>query len=346
MTNYQTAGQSIAANYDLYPSDLFEALKTLVSIKRPAIIWGQPGLGKSSVCMQVAEALKLKPLDVRINLLDAVDLRGIPWRDPDTGQTKWAPPDFLPREDSTEGHLLILDELASGKPSIQAALYQLVLDRRLGEYTLPENVAIVACSNRETDRAVVHQMPTPLASRFIHLNMAVSNTDWRAWAIQNNLSPEVIFFLQYRPDLLLDFNPESADRAFPCPRTWHFVSDIISSPTRMSADVERSILIGTVGAAAAVEFSAFLDVCRELPNPQMIIEDPDNAQIPVNDSQLIALCGSLYRLADPFNMSAISTYAKRLRREIGQYLVDACVTRDPCLRETSGYIDWAVAQSN
>ncbi len=339
-----TVAESIAANYELPPSELTPVVKHLVSIRRPLIIWGPPGVGKSAICRQVADSLSLQYIDIRVLLLDLVDLRGIPYRN-ENGQTAWATPDFLPEEGSTDGFLINLDELASGKPSIQAALYQLVLDRQIGEYRLPENAAIVACSNRQTDRAVVHKMPTALASRFVHFDISVSHADWMAWAAANSIAPEVIFFLQYRPNHLHHFDPESASKTFPCPRTWEFVSEAISAPNHLNAEGERSMLVGAVGEAAAIEFSSFLEVCRELPHPKTILDDPHSALIPEEDSQLIALCGTLYRMADQFNMDALAVYAKRLRSEVGQFLIDSCVRRDPLLRETSGFISWATHAS-
>ena len=341
-----TAQESLAADYDLPPSELFPVVRHLVSIKRPLIIWGPPGVGKSAICRQVADALNLQYIDVRVLLMDLVDLRGLPFRN-ELNQTSWAAPDFLPpadgqpTEEGKTGFLINLDELASGKPSIQAALYQLVLDRAIGQYRLPDNAVIVACSNRLSDRAVVHRMGTALATRFLHLNLSVSNPDWYTWARANNIAPQVLFFLQYRPDLLHNFDPESTSQTFPCPRTWEFVSDAISTPNGLTGDAERSMLVGAVGQAAAIEFSSFLDVCRELPHPQTVLDDPLSSPVPENDSHLLALCGTLYRIADRNNLDAIFAYARRLRFEVATFLADSCVQRYPELIQTSAYSDWA-----
>ena len=101
---------------------------------------------------------------------------------------------------------------------VQASLYQLLLDRKVGEYELPEGASLIACGNRETDRGVVHRMPTPLASRFVHLEIRVDAEDWMGWGAANGIVPEVLYFA-YRPDLLHQFDPQSTEKAFPCPRT-------------------------------------------------------------------------------------------------------------------------------
>ena len=214
---------------------------------------------------------------------------------------------------------------------VQAALYQLVLDRKVGEYELPEGASLIACGNREKDRGVVHRMPTPLASRFVHLEIRVDAEDWLEWGAAHSIAPEVLFFITYEPDLLHRFDPQSKERAFPCPRTWEFVSNILKHRNGLDPLTERALFRGTVGEAAAVEFSAFLNVWRELPHPRAVLNDPGNADIPENASALMALCGSLYRLATDVTMDAIVTFAQRLRREVGESLVGACVRRDPAL---------------
>ena len=298
----------ISAEYSLRPSELADTLALLVEARQPAIVWGPPGCAKSQIVQQVVAQAGREYIDVRALLLDPVDLRGIPWRD-GHDRTRWAPPAFLPPSDADGRWLVNLEELPSAAPMVQAALYQLVLDRRCGEYELPDGAALIACGNRETDRGVVHRMPTPLASRFVHLEIRVDAPDWGAWGAGNGIAPEVLFFIQMRPESLHRFDPQSAEKAFPCPRTWEFVSNIVHRRNGLDPAVERALFRGAVGEAAAVEFCAFLKVWRDLPHPRAVIDDPEHAPIPGNASALIALCGSLYRMADDVNLGAIVTYA-------------------------------------
>ena len=376
------APAAIAADYTLRPSELADTLTLLVEARQPCIVWGPPGCAKSDIARQVAAALGRLYIDVRALLLDPVDLRGIPWRSMnvlermlaeivvqecrDEGmatdvpaivqryeaiaelldqRTRWAPPSFLPPSHSGEQFLINLEELPSAVPMVQAALYQLVLDRRVGEYALPEGAALIACGNRETDRGVVHRMPTPLASRFVHLEVRVDAKDWCAWGAANGIAPEVLFFIELEPTLLHHFDPQSKEKAFPCPRTWEFASNIVKLRNGLNPAVERALFRGTVGEAAAVEFTSFLKVCRELPHPRAIVNDPENADIPGNASTLMALCGALYKLATDVNFDAIVTYAKRLRREVGESLVGACLRRTPSLQRSPGFIRWAAAKT-
>ena len=334
----------ITADYSLKPSELAETLALLVEARQPCLVWGPPGCAKSQIAQQVAAAAGRTYVDVRALLLDPVDLRGIPWRD-DRGRTRWAPPVFLPPSDDTGLWLVNLEELPSAVSMVQAAMYQLALERKCGEYELPDGASLIACGNRESDRGVTHRMPTPLASRFVHLEIRADVPDWCAWGAAHGIAPEVLFFIQMRPELLHQFDPQSKEKAFPCPRTWEFVSNIARRRRDLSPVALRALVRGTVGQAAAVEFCGFLEVWRELPHPHTIINDPDGAPVPDNPSALIALCGSLYRLADDINLSAIVTYAQRLRREVGEFLIGSCVRRDPALQHTPAFIQWASAKT-
>ena len=339
-----TLPENISADYTLRPSELADVLALLVEARQPTMVWGPPGSAKSMLVRQVAGAASRWYVDVRALLLDLVDLRGIPWRDED-GRTRWAPPVFLPPSDDPGLWLINLEELPSALPMVQAALYQLMLERKCGEYELPEGASLVACGNRENDRGVVHRMPAPLANRLVHLEIRVDAKDWCAWAAANGIAPEVLFFIEYEPELLHQFHPESKEHAFPSPRSWEFASNILKHRNGLDPATERALFRGTVGEAAAVEFTSFLKVCRELPHPRAVLNDPENADIPDNASALMALCGSLYRMASDVNMDAIVTYATRLRREVGESLVSACVRREPALQRSPAFIRWAAAKT-
>ena len=339
-----TEPDTISADYSLRPSELASTLALLVEARQPVVVWGGPGCAKSQIAQQVAAQAGREYVDVRALLLDPVDLRGIPWRD-GADRTRWAPPAFLPPSDADGSWLINLEELPSALPMVQAALYQLVLDRKCGEYELPEGAALIACGNREGDRGVVHRMPAPLASRFVHLEIRVDATDWCAWGAANGIAAEVLFFVSMRPELLHAFNPQSMEKAFPCPRTWEMASNIVHRRGGLDPVAERALYRGTVGEAAAVEFSAFLKVWHELPHPRTVIDDPEGAVVPGNASALIALCGSLYRMADDINLGAIVTYATRLRREVGEFLVGSCIRREPALQHTQAFIQWAATKT-
>ena len=169
-----------------------------------------------------------------------------------------------------------------------------------------------------------------------------------AWGAANGIAPEVLFYIQMQPRHAAPASIPSRARTAFCvslaPGKW-FPTSCNTAGTVSILSVERALFRGTVGEAAAVEFSAFLKVWRELPHPRAIIDDPENAAVPENASALIALCGSLYRMADDINLGAIVTYATRLRREIGEFLVGSCIRRDPDLQRSPAFIRWAAART-
>lgn len=255
------------------PSRVSDVLHELLSTRWPAFLWGPPGVGKSSVVAAVAKDLGLDILDVRASLLDPTDLRGIPTVE--GGVARWCPPGFLPTEKDSAG-VLFFDELNAAPPLVQASLYQLTLDRRVGEYELPEGWRIVAAGNRAEDSSVTFRMPSALANRFIHLGFEADLEDWRLWALDHGVHPVVLGFLATRPELL--FNMADTARGFPTPRSWEMVSDIVHTFGR-DGNV-RDVILGAVGEAASIEFLAYCDQALSEESIRKILENPDKAKLP------------------------------------------------------------------
>lgn len=322
------------------PSQIVTALETLLAIRQPAFLWGAPGVGKSKVVSQLASRKGLELIDVRAVLLDPVDLRGIPRID-DNGNAVWCTPSFLPK--SGEG-VLFLDELNTAPPLVQAACYQLILDRKLGEYTLPEGWTIIAAGNRDSDRAVTHRMPSALANRLVHLVFEPDLEDWLDWAEANDIEPKLQSFLRFRPKLLHAFDPKRDEKAFPSPRTWEFASRILSaSPDAESA---RGLLEGAVGEGAAAECMAYLKVFDELPDVEGVLADPANAIIPDDPAVVYALCESVARKATIDTMPRLAVLASRLPVEFGVLLMRDAATVEPTIVETEAFNCWACANSD
>ncbi len=324
----------------MIPSQIARALATLVAIRRPVFLWGAPGVGKSRVVAQVAEDLGMELRDIRAVLLDPVDLRGLPTIDA-AGRARWCPPSFLP--DGGRG-ILFLDELNAAPPLVQAACYQLILDRQLGEYRLPDGWAVVAAGNREQDRAVTHRMPTALANRMVHLDFETDLDDWLCWAQGASIRPEVTAFLRFRPRLLHDFDPAVADRAFPSPRTWEYVSDMLAAGPDEA--VEYDLVRGAVGEGAAAEFAGFLRVWRDLPEPCAVLAAPHDAPVPDEPAAAYAICEALARHAAPGTMEALVCYAGRLPVEFGVLLMRDAVHADTTVVETPSFARWAQANAH
>lgn len=244
--------------------------------KRPVFLWGPPGIGKSELVEQIADDFGGHMIDLRMALMEPTDLRGIPFFDSATGTMKWAPPSDLPSAEFAETQktiILFLDELNSAPMATQAAAYQLILNRRIGEYRLPDNVVIVAAGNRETDKGVTYRMPAPLANRFIHLELAVNFDCWMDWASKKQIHPDVIGYLSFSKDSLYTFDSKSGERAFATPRSWSFVSEILEEDEdiKLSETEVTDLISGTIGEGTAVKFNAHRKYVGSLPTPAEIL---------------------------------------------------------------------------
>jgi len=316
------------------PSNVKQSLKVALQARKPVFVWGPPGVGKSDTVRQVAGELSHELIDLRAVLLDPVDLRGLPHINGDD-KAHWCQPAFLP----TNGQgILFLDELNAAPPLTQAACYQLVLDRKLGEYTLPEQWAVIAAGNRESDKAVTHRMPSALKNRFIHIDFDVDLDDWVRWALQANILTEVIAFIRFRPTLLHSFDPTKQEKSFPTPRTWEYVSDLLNAG--IPQEIEFNLIAGAVGEGAAAELAGFLRIYRDLPNPDSILLDPQNSHVPDDPATLYAICGALARKTSDNTAERIVTYAGRLPAEFSVLLIRDAKAQFPNIVNTRAFIQW------
>ena len=221
---------------------------------------------------------------------------------------------------------------------VQAAFYQLVLDRRLGEYMLPDGWVIIAARNRDGARAHKTRMPTPLRNRFVHLDFEVDAHEWSEWAIGASKRPEVIAFIRFRPQLLSAFDRDA--NAFPSPRSWEFVSRILDSGP--DASVEHEMFAGTVGTGAATEFSGFLRMFRELPNIDAILLNPSGEPVPDSPAAQYAVASALAHRASDTNFDRICLYLDRMPTAFRVLSVRDATLRDQKIKYTAGYTKWAI----
>ncbi|RMD71780.1 MAG: MoxR family ATPase, partial [Gammaproteobacteria bacterium] len=241
----------------------------------PVMLWGPPGVGKSQMVAQIGKRHGVPVIDLRLSQMEPSDLRGIPFRVGD--RVEWAVPSLLPDE---ERHgpfgILFLDEINAAPPTVSSAAYQLILDRRLGEYVVPEGWAIFAAGNRQGDRGVTYQMPAPLANRFAHFEVEVNLDDWVAWALENGIDERIIAFLRFRPERLFQFDAAANPTAFPSPRTWEFAHRALQKFDERP-DLLGAALHGSIGQAAALEFMAFLRSLDQLPDIDAILRGEEKS---------------------------------------------------------------------
>ncbi len=249
------------------PSELAIFLDDLVrnDMKLSTMIWGPPGIGKSSIVEQTAKRHGIGFIDVRLSQLAPTDLRGLPVADPATRRSHWFPPEFLPRDG--EG-ILFLDEINLAPPTMQGMAQQLILDRRVGSYSVPEGWFIFAAGNRKEDRAASFDMPAPLANRFIHLDIEPDLDSFKQYALDTGIDERIVAFVMFRPELLHKLVPQQA--AWPSPRSWAMANLLLKNSMDISA---------AIGGGAAVEFNAFRDLYLQVPDLTKILAG-DGAEQP------------------------------------------------------------------
>jgi len=241
--------------------------------QRPLFLWGPPGIGKSELVADLTKELNGYMIDLRLGQMEPTDIRGIPFYNKDSGKMDWAEPVDLPSKELAAEYpvvVLFLDEMNSAAPSVQAAAYQLILNRRVGKYKLPDNVVMVAAGNRESDKGVTYRMPTPLANRFIHQEMKVDFPSWQEWAVEHKIHKDVVGYLSFAKQDLYDFDAKSASRAFATPRSWSFVSELLEDEDG-DDDTVMNLIAGTVGEGLAVKFMAHRKVAGRMPKPEDIL---------------------------------------------------------------------------
>lgn len=307
------------------PTEILDSIRATSDAHAPLYLWGAPGIGKTAIVSAAAELLGIELLTLRANLLEPVDVLGLPTPHEDGERVRWLKPDFLPRP-GTRG-LLFLDEFAQAPQATQCALMRLV-DH------LPDGWHVIAASNRTTDRAGAGQVATHVLDRFTHVDFDVSRADWQKWAIGAGIRPEVRAFIEFRPGLLFSFDAadRQKSRAGCSPRSWDRASRIL---TTAPDSIRFELLRGTIGEGPAAEFCGFLRMFADCPAPDDILAAPDSTTIPREPSALFAVCAALADRAKtltPPRLDALVRYLSRLPVEFGALLMtDILAVAPSCL---------------
>lgn len=273
--------------------------KNLPVTTMPSImLWGPPGVGKSQGVRQMADKIqketgkKVNVTDVRLLLFNPIDLRGIPTSNKDKTLAVWLRPQIFNMDASEDVvNILFLDEISAAPQSVQAAAYQITLDRTVGEHKLPENCIVIAAGNRVTDKSVAYKMPKALANRMLHFDIQSSFDSWRMWAVEKGISDKIIGFISFKRNKLMDFDPATDDLAFTTPRSWELVSNLLNN-----IDDKEDNLIdmigGIIGVGTAVEFRTWLRVYQNLPDLESIFKGKCS-EVPKGTDSLYALSSSM-----------------------------------------------------
>jgi hypothetical protein len=278
--------------------------------RRASMLWGTRGVGKSSIVRQVAAHFGIPLVDLRLTTIEPVDIRGAIYADETLAKTVWFPPEFLPTPDQREG-LLFLDELTAADQRLQISAYSLILDRRVGNYHLPDGWQVVAAGNASFHGAISHDMGTALADRMFHFNVQTAIDAFLGHAMSQDFAPEVMAYLKIRPDKLDDTQTQLAGDHLigASPRGWEDISNVLKSG--ISDGAKKLFVQGRIGAANAAEF---FGVLREIQAGTDVVRllaarpGPDTAAL--LPKSLDGLYGMIYGLL------AASTDEKTLARAL------------------------------
>lgn len=317
----------------LRPSNLIIALEHAIEIKDAVFLWGPPGCGKSEIIRDLAKRLGYRFIDIRMSQMDAIDLRGMPmipqdrnWvpelistvaksmsgknaakksmlaarnkrKQEEKREMIWALPEFLPK-DPNEKVIIFFDEMNHALPMNLSACYQLIQERRLGEYTLPENAVCFAAGNRKGDFGSDFELPSPLADRFTHLEIKVNADDWLLWATENGGHRDVIGFIKSKEEYLHQYDLLGKSYTFATPRSWWKIHEHISTmPAETNHEVQHALLAGRIGAPIATEFMTYRESTKDLPDPVDILTgkviDLPNKRVDLLFSVAMSLCYKL-----------------------------------------------------
>lgn len=292
-----SVGQAVNLLADLYTKALNRnlQLKNLPSV----MLWGAPGVGKSQAVQQIAEKIRqttkkeVNVRDVRLLMFNPIDLRGIPTANIDKTLAIWLKPQIFQMDESENVlNILFLDEISAAPPSVQAAAYQITLDRVVGEHKLPDNCLVLAAGNRMTDRSVAYKMPKALANRLCHIEITAEFTAWKKWALEARINEKIIGFISFRQDYLLYDVSKSDNLAYPTPRSWEMASKVLNMADG-NIDEVYSLIAGLVGMGAAAEFRTWENIYQILPS----MEDIFSGKMPPIPQKIDALYALVSEMA-------------------------------------------------
>jgi len=257
-------------------TELSGYVRRAVRTAQPVMIWGGPGIGKSTIIHDIAKSYNGAVVELRLGQVGPQDIIGVPYFNRDNQTMKWAPPEALPSAEFAAQYdkvFLFLDEITSGAPAVQAAAYQLILDRKVGQYVLPDNVVVIAAGNEATDRGLTYTMLKPLQNRFKHYHVKVDYDSWLDWAASAKIHQDIIAYISWSKEKLYQFNANDHQESFPTPRSWSRVSSDLADFEKYGGSEKELLdeIASSIGYGYTTEFLAWRKIGSNLPKPEDVV---------------------------------------------------------------------------
>lgn len=331
---------SCAINLNEAKANIIECFKAGLA----PMLHGSPGIGKSDIYRQIADAFGLLLIDERLSQADPTDLRGFPRINEELLVAQYIRMETYPVDtdevpEGYNGWLLLFDEITSTPPAVQAAAYKIVLDRKVNQQKLHPKCYVAAAGNLETDNAVVEAMSTALQSRLVHFLVEPDAEQWVEWAESNDVDYRITGFIKHRPALVYTFDPDHTDFTYACPRTWKKLDKLIKvRPDNSVPPV--SLAGGAVSHGVAREFRTYCEIYDKLTSITEVVADPDNAPVPHEPSHLFAMAGTLANHMKPTNMDRLIRYVNRIPPEFQVVCLREAARRQKELTREPAFKDW------
>ncbi len=326
------------------PKDLKESLLKAMAARLPVLIKGAPGIGKSDIVEQVAKELKMDLIISHPVVSDPTDAKGLPAIV--DGKAEFLPYGELRKMmEAKKPTIVFLDDLGQAPAVVQAAFMQLILARRVNGHKVSKHVVFIAATNRRQDRAGVTGILEPVKSRFASIiELTADASEWIDWALENDVPMEVIGWIHYQPSMLTVGEATADIVNHPCPRTIAYAGKLINAG--MDSLEELS---GALGQSGAASLKGFIDVYRNLPDLEDLLEHPDTVEVPEEPSALYATAMALVERGSKENAKAIFTYVGRFPKQavdVGVFLIRDLIKKTPAIQNTTSFITWATNHSD
>lgn len=245
-----------------------------------------------------------------------------------------------------ERGIMFLDEFGQGQTDVKAAAAELLLNKRIGKWKLPDGWIVVAASNRTSDRSGVTKSLDFVINRRMEIHLTDDLQSWLDWADTTEMLPLTKAFAAQNPQIVFTEGVPDKQGPWCTPRSLEMADKVIRAmqvtnggKLRVDALAVESVA-GLVGQAAAAQYFAFIRLENELPKYDAIVKDPSGTKIPEKPDAQMLLCYNLAHLVTAKDAEKVIEYVQRLPKDFSVTFVKTACQREPMLITKPGFMKW------